>query len=98
MKNHTRLWLRTFDMTEEVALTYDKAAYKLKGDFARLGACTFAITSSSSEAASASTRVMVCLVTEKLREEMGRFGNAIIFCDISDRAREEWSKVGIEGG
>ncbi|TQE01912.1 hypothetical protein C1H46_012536 [Malus baccata] len=83
MKNHTRLWLRTFDTTDEVVLAYDKAAYKLKGDFAR---------------------VMVCLVTEKI---VGKDGKIFIFCDMSDRVREEWlkvgidvvwSKVGIEGG
>ncbi|KAM1100503.1 hypothetical protein ACFX15_006726 [Malus domestica] len=102
MKNHTRLWLRTFDTTDEVVLAYDKAAYKLKGDFARSIACTFATTAQSSEATSAI--VMVCLVTEKI---VGKDGKIFIFCDMSDRVREEWlkvgidvvwSKVGIEGG
>ncbi|XP_028755147.1 ethylene-responsive transcription factor ERF060-like [Neltuma alba] len=35
-KNRTRLWLGTFHTAEQAALAYDNAAFKLRGDFARL--------------------------------------------------------------
>lgn len=35
-RNRTRLWLGTFDTAEEAAMSYDKAAYRLRGDSARL--------------------------------------------------------------
>ncbi|KAK6150436.1 hypothetical protein DH2020_015368 [Rehmannia glutinosa] len=35
-KNRTRLWVGTFDTAEEAALAYDRAAYKLRGDLAKL--------------------------------------------------------------
>ncbi|KAL6900798.1 hypothetical protein ACP4OV_005474 [Aristida adscensionis] len=35
-RNRTRLWLGTFDAAEEAALAYDQAAFRLRGDAARL--------------------------------------------------------------
>jgi EREBP-like factor len=35
-RNRTRLWLGTYDTAEEAALSYDNAAFRLRGDNARL--------------------------------------------------------------